>query len=733
MGYEHNRDIQRSNNNKYTLNLRQSIDLAPWLNIDLTTNLSLQKTNTAIQPYHTGTTTFFPYEMLADANGEPLDHTHLVWYEGYHKQIEEQSLLDLNYVPLLDMKEGFDKTKSIHGRINLGITAKLAKGLRYEGRFQYQQSYSKQEQFYSQFSSRVREELVRFTVAAKAPATVPTYYLPQTGGQYTVKNNDGMNWTVRNQLSYDHVFGQGGSQITAIAGMEIQSGIISSNGNTRRGYDPQSMTYIPINEESLRNTGVSGAVLRGVTISDAINKLGLPAYSQGETETRFVSFYANAAYTFMRNYSLNGSVRVDQSNLYGSDNSVQFKPVWSLGVAWNMKNEAFLASADFLNRLNMRFSYGLGGNSPTPGQGGPYNMLESVRHSQFAGMGLGYRILYPANDKICWERTRTINLGVDFAVLDNRISGSIDAYHKLTTELLSTIPSDQTLGWDEHYSNYGDMKNQGFEMILTSRNIVTPAFRWTTTLTVTNNYNKVLKLHQQGSLTASRKITFKYIEGYAGNSLFAYRWAGLNSEGNPQVYNSLGELTTDPNDPDMTAEAVKFMGVTQPKWYGAMTNSFSYKGFDLSFMLVYNLGHKMRRNTNNLWYGRMKENPSAQFLDRWQKEGDEEFTNVPKYVPTLSQNQNAGRNIPYYTNSDLNVVSASYVKLRDVTLSYSLPRKICDKISAEKVTLRAQASNLFLIAANDDGIDPEYHNYRSGYLGTKYGPSWSFGLTINFK
>ena len=187
-------------------------------------------------PAYTNVNTILPYEMLADEEGNPIDHSHTVFYKDYQDELEAKSLLDLSYVPLDDMKEGFNKSKSVNGRVNLGIAINLIKGLKYEGRFQYQQNYSKNELFYSQNSSLVRIELARFTKPANPPSTTaPTYYLPTTGGRYTLTNVDGINWTIRNQFNYDRVFGKDKQQITAILGMEIQSGVSISNSNTRRG------------------------------------------------------------------------------------------------------------------------------------------------------------------------------------------------------------------------------------------------------------------------------------------------------------------------------------------------------------------------------------------------------------------------------------------------------------------------------------------------------------------
>lgn len=727
-GYEYNQQTERSRYNKYMLNLRQDFRLTKWLKADLTTNLSFQGNKKGISPAHTDWKSVFPYVRFADGQGNFLDHTDQVFYKDYLQQMEEQGMIDLNYVPLSDMNEGFDRGKVINSRVNLGINATLTKGLQYQGRFQYQQNYNKAEIFYSQYSSRVREELARYT---KPGTPLPTYSLPTTGGRYNLTLTDGTSWTVRNQLSYDRNFTEKKMQVTAIAGMEINSSLSSVNGSTRRGYDPQSLTYQAYDEKTLDATGITGAVYRAP--NSISNRLQLPVFTQSESEMRFVSFYANAGYTYLEKYTLNGSIRVDQSNLFGSSPDVQFKPIWSLGAAWNIKQEDFLQHSDWINNLRLRFSYGLNGNSPTPGTGGPYNLLIASANVAFAGQGPGYAIMYPANDKIRWEHTRVINTGIDVALFDNRISAGIDVYHKLTTGLLSTIPADQTLGWDGYYSNSGDMRNRGFEISLSSRNIAAPEFRWTTVLTFAQNQNKVLKLNTEGQVTASRKIFFDFIEGYAGNSLFAYQWAGLSNNGNPLVYDDNGNVTGNYLDPNLTASAVKYMGVTQPKWYGGLTNTFGYKGFELSFMLVYNLGHKMRNNVNDFWYGRVTRNLNTQFLNRWREPGDENHTSIPKYVTLVANNQSTERYIPFYQNADINVLDASYAKLRDLTLAYKLPDAWSKKLSADNITLRVQAANLVLIAANKQGVDPEYYQYRAGLRGTRYGPTWSLGLNVNFK
>jgi hypothetical protein len=463
------------------------------------------------------------------------------------------------------------------------------------------------------------------------------------------------------------------------------------------------------------------------------NMLFVEPFIVNETEYRFVSLYANAAYTYNQKYSLNGSIRVDQSNLFGSDPSVQYKPVWSAGVNWNIANEDFMNSISFFNRLNLRLSYGLGGNSPDPGEGGAYNLIAPNIDQLYNTIGMGYYIDTPANKTLRWERTRTVNFGVDFAIYDSRLSGSIDVYDKYTTDLLAPTPMNPVAGWTTVLTNLGEMSNRGFEVVLNSVNVHKADFDWYTTFAVSYNKNKIGELYRNVGTTANGLVTERTVQGYAMNSIFAYRWAGLDNMGDPQVWSCQtdGEDVRIKQSSFMTDEkSIKYMGTSQPPWFGSLTNYFSYKNIDLSFMFVYNLGHKMRNDVNTFYDGRINTNLHRDFDKRWRQEGDQ--TNVPSYIPNTALS-GTRRNVGFYYYADINVLSASYIKLRDVTLSYSLPKTVCDKLATESVKVRFQASNLFYWAANKEGIDPEAHYYSAGRRAMRFGPTWSLGLSVNFK
>lgn len=727
LGYEHNTSSSKDVTDKYQLNLKQDFTFTEWLQMDLGINMAILDVDNAIAPYMTDLNSIFPYQMFADKDGNPLSHADLLYYEPDRLEFERKSQKDLNFIPLTDNKDGFNTAFNFNARVNAGISIKLYRGLSYNGRFQYQRGNNETEVFYDQNSQRVKEELIKYSSFDEKTGT-PVYYLPNTGGYYNTTHVTTTDWTIRNQLAFDRVFENSDSQVTALFGMEVRSNKTRNQSTIRRGYNPQTMISGSYDELWLSVTGVANPIYPSSSGNSKLSGMGVRF---SEVEKRFVSVYANAAYTWRGKYSLNGSIRVDQSNLFGSDPSVQFKPIWSVGGAWSLGQEEFMQKVDMLNRLNVRLSYGLGGNSPDPGLGGPYDILYPVTNNAFASLGQGYVVITPANDKLTWEKTRIINVGVDFALFNQRLAGSIDVYSKKTTDLLGQVPLHPATGWEKSLANLGTMKNSGFELSLNSLNINGKGLKWRTDFTLTYNKNKITKLYVNDGLSANSIITKNFVEGYAAQTLFAYRWAGLDELGDPQVYNEKGEkvkLSKDIQD----VKAVKAAGTMQPLWYGGLTNVLTYNNFEVSFMFVYNLGHKMRNDKNTFYSGRLTGNIHKDFDKRWRQEGDEKYTNIPSYVANGKESV-VRREIDFYNYADVNIENASYVKLRDLSFSYALPRQICDKLAADNIKVRFQMANLFYFAANKQGIDPEAFNLKYGRRTTAYGPSYSVGLTVNFK
>ncbi len=571
---------------RYQMNLRQVLTISPAIKLDLITNLSYEKTKKFLLPgLPFSNSNYLPYAMFADQSGNPLSQAYLKRLEEFRASSESLSNINLDYVPLSEEAKTSNDQSSLSARINAGLTIKLLAGLTYEGRAQFQQTGVDSYENYNKDSYRVRDELVYFTRASTVIGGAPSYFLPSKGGHYLTNNNNSNSWTIRNQLNFDKVFAQK-HQLNVIGGAELRNDLSKSVQTFRRGYDFQTLTYSLYNEDSLAIVGVVNPInfLPGRTTNNVLQSRPV---TYTEVERRFLSAYSNAAYTFDRKYTINGSIRFDQSNLFGTNKSLQYKPIWSLGGAWNISRESFF-KVDAINNLNLRLTYGLAGNAPSPGFAGPFDIVSASNVAFFSGLGTGYTILVPRNENIRWERTATTNLGIDFTILNNRLSGSIDVYSKKTTDLLGYQPVDPTSGWSYAYNNLGDIENKGFEFQINSQNVSTKNFKWTTTFNISYNQNTITNLKRASPLTTSTKANASFVEGYAAYSLFAYDYRGLNSRGNPYSFKT-NKTDTANRLADVTPDDLLFMGSTQPLWFGGITNTFTYKNFSLSFLIVYNL------------------------------------------------------------------------------------------------------------------------------------------------
>jgi len=732
--HEHNQGVSLTNTNRYALNVRQDFNMRPWLSFDLTTNLVLTSGNNGLLPEFTDINTLLPYMMLRDANGNNLSHAALRYHESIMLDAQARSHLNLDYVPMDELGFGFNTNSSLNARINAGLTIRLMEGLNFEGRYQYQRNNGLSEIFRDHRSHSTLFEIAQFTTPHPTiPGAPPTYHIQPDGGRFTSVAFSERSWTVRNQLSLDRTFDNARHSITALVGTEVRLNNRATTTTNLRSFNPQTLVYQLYDERRLITEGISGVLV----VPGGLGRATLPErmFVVTDAETRFVSFYSNASYTHLNRYSFNASIRVDQSNLFGSDPSVQFRPVWAMGVVWNMGHEDFMRNISNINRLNLRLSYGVGGNSPGPGQGGSFDILEARNNANFQGLGTGFVILTPANNQLVWERTRTLNFGVDVSMFHHRINASLDIYDKKTTDLLGQVPLDPTTGWNTALGNLGTLTNRGFELSLNTRNIQNRNFSWQTALTLTHNRNKVVELYNQTAITPTNKVNQSFLQGYAASSIFAFRWAGLDALGDPQVWNidENGNQVRVKLPGDLTSlDAVMHMGSSQPLWFGGLTNRFTYKNFELSFLFIYNLGHVMRRRDGNFYSGRLSQNIDRGFDNRWRRPGDEAYTNVPSYVANANYSASR-RNLAFFHNADINVVSASYIKLRDLSLSYTLPNHITDKLSLQSVRIRVQAGNLFYWAANRYGIDPEAYSYRTAIRQMRFGPTFSAGLTVNFR
>ncbi|WP_179091061.1 SusC/RagA family TonB-linked outer membrane protein [[Flexibacter] sp. ATCC 35208] len=728
--YTRNTSYQPGNNtNTYKLNLRQEFSAGPHVHFDLVTDLTNTLSN-AKRPV-TADSRFYPYQLFRDADGHNLSMPYMgTLSDSIRQDYQERSGINLDYIPLDELNYGYTKSNQLNVRNILNVNVSLFKGLSFSGTYGYISGSTRGESYDDIKSYNMRYELLQFTVAPTASSS-PIYYLPTTGGTFATNNSTNRTWTVRNLLNYNNSWNNSQHQLSVLAGQELQEQHGVVNTSQVRGYNRQLQTFTMLDYQTLSTTGVSGTIIPNYGI---VSMLSDNYFSQTESISRFRSYFANGAYTYNKKYSINGSFRIDKSNLFGLDKSAQNKPVWSLGAKWILSNEPFLSGSSLLNTLALRSTYGLSGNAPSPGTSASFDIL-SRYPSALLPNGAGLYISSPANRKLSWESTKTINFGIDFSMLNSVISGTLDLYDKETSNLLGYMPTNALTGYTSVIGNVGDLSNKGGELSLTTMNLKRGSFRWSTILNISYNKNKLVNVTSAYNTTEGYlRIYQSYVKGYPAYSVFAYQNMGLDNMGDPQIKLQDGTIT---KSPYVTSTAdVQYKGTTQPLVNGGLTNIFNYGHWMLSANAVFNLGHVMRREANLLYTGdpthsTFSGNFHSEFAKRWKTEGDEKTTNIPSYVAD-SYTSYSRRDVGYYNHGDINVISAAYVKLRDISLSYTLPSFILKKLRAELIALRGQVSNIMLWKANKYGIDPEFQDANNGVMTMPVGQK-SFTVGINAK
>ena len=434
----------------------------------------------------------------------------------------------------------------------------------------------------------------------------------------------------------------------------------------------------------------------------------IPEFSGGRTRNALISYIALGRYTFNDRYTLNASYRYDGSSTLPKKN--RWHGFYSLGAAWNVKKENFLASSELINDLKLRVSYGTTA-SPFPGN---FTYLSAYSTTSYGGQSGIYPTAY-GSVNYDWEYAKDLNIGFDLDFLDNRIHLVTDVYYKKTENLFLDLPVSLTSGVSALPLNAGSMRNRGIEVALGVDVIRTDELKWNVGLNFAYNQNKVLSLagsegFEQGDSEIVR-------EGLPYGSHYAPKWAGVDSKtGDPLYYDQNGNVSTNYNAATMS---VAEFGSLYPPFTGGFNTSLNYKGFNLS--ALFSFANNVFRYNNEDYYN---ENPdfgtSAQSVrmlnNRWKKEGDNAI--LPRYDAARS-----------FSSKDIQ--NASYLRLRNVNLSYALPKSLLAGTKfISGVNVFVQGSNL-LTWTKWKGFDPEDSDGEAKF---DYPSSrtYTFGLNVNF-
>ncbi|EHQ25091.1 SusC/RagA family TonB-linked outer membrane protein [Mucilaginibacter paludis] len=636
----------------------------------------------------------YPYAQLADANGNPIALTK-DYEQTYLSTAGNGKLLDWNYYPLTDYQHATTTTGIADVVANAGVNCRIWKGLNADVKYQFERQQTTTKSLWDQNSYFARDLVNRFTQINSAG--VVTNNIPAGGitdlSDATLKAHD-----LRGQLNFTHTWGV--NDISALAGGELRSAHTISDRNRFYGYNDDLLTYGNVNYTTQYPnfiTGSNALIPDNRDISDQI--------------TNYVSYFANAAYTYRSKYIISVSGRRDASNLFGLNTNDQWNPFWSAGASWNLSDESFYHS-ELLPYLRLRATYGYSGNinpalvaantiayySGTS----PYTSRPYARFSNYY------------NPDLKWENSRMINIAADFHTKGNRISGSLEVYQKKGTDLFGTAILDYTAGiGTQIVKNVASMKGKGIDLQLKTINLE-QKIKWYTTLNFSYYKDQVVDYYLkslQGSnfISYNNNVTVSGLKGYPVYGVFAYKSAGLDPQtGDPRGYLN-GQVSKDYTAITGSGTQVgdlQYFGSAIPTGFGSVINTFSYGHLTLDFDIVYKLGYYFRKTSINYsslystWLG------NSDYANRWQKPGDERTTNVPSMVyPASSARDN------FYAGSASLVEKGDHIRLQYINLGYELNKEAWHQLPFKSVQVYLNISNLGIIwRANKSGIDPDYYN-----------------------
>ncbi|MEO1055197.1 MAG: SusC/RagA family TonB-linked outer membrane protein, partial [Bacteroidota bacterium] len=468
-------------------------------------------------------------------------------------------------------------------------------------------------------------------------------------------------------------------------------------------------------DETIATTGTNFPGNQLETVNSA-------AVSEGfntSTANSLVSWTSRVNYGYNNKYLVTLSGRVDGSSRFGFENKYGFFPAAS--VAWRISQDLPAISA--INDLKLRFGVGVNGNN------GIGNFASRNLFGVAAFNGLPAVVPNQLGDsELRWERTTSYNLGVDFIVVDERISGSMEVYTSETTDLLLGVPLSRTSGFTQITQNVGSVENRGIEATINSINVSARNFQWTTSLNIALNRNEVLKLNNDDERILSGFASV-ITEGQPVGAFFGFKTNGLvrtqeqldalNAGAPDGVYvnaqTEIGDvLFVDVNgDGEITGDDQTIIGDANPDFYGGFTNIFSYKNFEVSTFLQFAYGNDIYNNGQSFYEdpGSTFGQSRVAFENRFTPNNPN--TNVPR-AHRLDPNGN-GR------DSDRFIDDGSYIRLKNVTISYNLPSSVLQRIKLRNVRIHATAQNL-LTFTGYDGLDPEVNTFSGGNtaLGTDF-------------
>jgi TonB-dependent starch-binding outer membrane protein SusC len=499
------------------------------------------------------------------------------------------------------------------------------------------------------------------------------------------------------------------------------TGTTSINYNTKFGED-HTLTVGLFNEIVYRT--ISNFNFTGFGINERLkNEAGItpdnrdfiPVVGGNALESALVSYFADANYGYKGKYFLKAVARIDGSSRFGANR--RYATFFSASASWVLSQESFMDFADkFLSNLKVRASYGSLGNQEF---GGFYDYNELIATGAAYAGQVGYQPVNIANPNLQWEASTQLNLGLDFGFWDDRITGTLDYYNKLTKDLLYDVPTSLTTGFGSQIQNIGSIRNRGVELQLNAEILRTKDFSLRIGGNVAYNRNQLVNL-DEGREDVKSEISILQL-GAPINSFYLVPYAGVNPANGDALYVDLDGNVT----PNFSTSFQRRFGTADAPWIGGITTSIAYKGFEISALFSWMAGHykynNERINIDNPDY--ITDNVSVDLLRAWRKPGD--LTDVPRLDnPAIGQSRS-----PYVTQTTRYLEKSDFLRFRNLIVSYTIPAQWLSAIKLRSIRVFAQGQNL-LTFTPWRGNDPEVTNTSGAVYPTQR--TFTFGINVGF-
>lgn len=550
------------------------------------------------------------------------------------------------------------------------------------------------------------------------------YFIPDGGVHKAYENtNSQITWKTMGEYrdSFNDIH-----ELEVMVGTELRKTWYETLFSAGYGFDRQTLTTKP------------------VVFPDEDRARQFPLHQKTYKENAYVSFFSTASYSLMNRYTFGGSIRFDGSDLFGVDKKYRYLPLYSVSGLWRLSNEPFMqGTRKWMDNLAFRVSYGIQGNidkNTSPFLLGKY-IVDNILPGGSEHM---IDINSAPNKKLRWEKTQSVNVGLDFSVLNQALNLSVDYYYRKGTDLIGKQMLPLETGFVSTNINWASMVNKGVEVSLSTRNVATKNFSWYTNLNFAYNNNKVLR----EAIPEAQTIPGR--EGYPVDAIFAIKTAGLDEEGYPLFYDKEGEKVTlkelyrlqDPfglgftvNSDVTPAEERSFysyIGSQDTPYTGGLINTFSYKNWELTANLSFNLGGYVRTTPSyNFINFDRGQNVNSDILDRWTPE------NTDGRLPALITSEKRAdeyywydQKSEIYKNLDIWVKKLNYFRLQNLRLGYRLPEKMTKSLGMGSASVAIEGRNLLVFGSSyKNFLDPEsmYNPYAPPIP-----KSITFSLNLNF-